>query len=236
MSGDGGPASATAGGRGTLPSGEAAATASARADVLHRIRRALGPDRTAPAAVTRDYRVTDGRSAGDPGLLDLLVDRVEDYRATVLRCSEAELGRTVVAALDQGLGPGWAPQDVVVAPGFPGEWRPQGCDVDDHRPAVELAERAAAVTAVAVAIAETGTLVLDGSPSCGRRALSLLPDCLVCVVLAAQVSGSVPEALARLDPLRPLTLVSGPSATSDIELQRVEGVHGPRTLMVVLAG
>jgi len=209
---------------------------SAREDVLGRIRQALGPDRSVPAEVVRDYRRTDGRPPGDPALLDLLVDRVEDYRATVLRCAADEVAPTVVAALDQGIGGGWAPGDVVVAPGLPDGWRPPGSDVDDDRPPVQLAQRSAAVTAVAVAIAETGTLVLDGSPGCGRRALSLLPDCLVCVVTVDQVVGSVPEALTRLDPLRPLTMVSGPSATSDIELQRVEGVHGPRTLMVVLAG
>lgn len=205
----------------------------AREEVLGRIRTALGETRAPVPEVVRDYR-TDHPATG-AALLDLLVDRVEDYRATVLRCSPDQVAATVTAALDQGLGPGWAAGDVVTAPGLPAEWRPDGTDVDDDRPAVALAECAAAVTAVAVAIAETGTLVLDGSPACGRRALSLLPDCLVCVVTADQVSGSVPEALARLDPLRPLTMVSGPSATSDIELERVEGVHGPRTLLVVLA-
>jgi L-lactate dehydrogenase complex protein LldG len=206
----------------------------AREEVLGRIRTALGETRTAPAAVVRDYRLE--HPVTGPELLDLVVDRVEDYRATVLRCAPSEVGATVRAALDQALGTGWAPGDVVVAPGLEDGWRPAGCDVDDDRPPVQLADRAASVTGVAVAIAETGTLVLDGSPACGRRALSLLPDCLVCVVTADQVVGSVPEGLARLDPLRPLTMVSGPSATSDIELQRVEGVHGPRTLMVVLAG
>lgn len=209
---------------------------SSREEVLARIRTALGSDRAPVIEVTRDYRLTDGRPPGDPTLLDLLVDRVEDYRATVLRCGADEVGATVRAALDQALGAGWAAGDIVLAPGLPEGWGPAGADVDDDRPPVQLADRAAAVTAVAVAIAETGTLVLDGSPSSGRRALSLLPDCLVCVVRADEVVGGVPEALARLDPLRPLTMVSGPSATSDIELQRVEGVHGPRTLMVVLAG
>jgi L-lactate dehydrogenase complex protein LldG len=206
----------------------------AREEVLGRIRTALGETRTAPPAVVRDYRLE--HPVTGPELLDLVVDRVEDYRATVLRCAPSEVGATVRAALDQALGTGWAPGDVVVAPGLEDGWRPAGCDVDDDRPPVQLADRAASVTGIAVAIAETGTLVLDGSPACGRRALSLLPDCLVCVVTADQVVGSVPEGLARLDPLRPLTMVSGPSATSDIELQRVEGVHGPRTLMVVLAG
>ena len=205
---------------------------SAREEVLGRIRTALGETPAPVEAVVRDYRLEHPVTGA--ALLDLLVDRVEDYRATVLRCSPAEVGATVRAALDQGLGAGWAAADVVVAPGLEPEWRPAGCDVDDDRPPVRLAERAASVTAVAVAIAETGTLVLDGSPACGRRALSLLPDCLICVVTADQVVGGVPEALAQLDPLRPLTMISGPSATSDIELERVEGVHGPRTLVVVL--
>ena len=206
---------------------------SAREEVLGRIRTALGENRAAVPDVVRDYR--QEHPATGVELLDLLVDRVEDYRATVLRCAPDDVGATVRTALDQALGTGWAAADVVVAPGLEPTWRPAGCDVDDDRPAVELADRAASVTAVAVAIAETGTLVLDGSPACGRRALSLLPDCLVCVVTADQVVGGVPEGLARLDPLRPLTMVSGPSATSDIELERVEGVHGPRTLVVVLA-
>jgi L-lactate dehydrogenase complex protein LldG len=207
---------------------------SARAEVLGRIRTALGEAPTPLPEVTRGYRRTDDRPPAV--LLDVLVDRLEDYRATVLRCAPDEIGATVVAALDAGLGPGWAPADVVVAPGLPGGWRPDGTSEDDGRAPVGLAAFAAAVTGVAVAIAETGTLVLDGSPHCGRRALSLLPDCLVCVVEAGQVVGGVPEGLARLTPTAPLTMISGPSATSDIELQRVEGVHGPRTLVVVLAG
>ena len=207
----------------------------AREEVLARIRTALGETPGPVPEVARDYRRA-GDAPVDAALLALLVDRVEDYRADVFRCSADEVAVTVRAALDRGLGEGWAPGSVVVAPGLEAAWRPEGCDVDDGSPAVQLADRAAAVTAVAVAIAETGTLVLDGSPACGRRALSLLPDCLVCVVTVDQVVAGVPEGLARLDPVRPLTMISGPSATSDIELQRVEGVHGPRQLFVVLAG
>jgi len=205
---------------------------SSRDEVLSRVRRALGPDRPAPD-IPRDYRTADDRPRGQ--LLDVLTDRLEDYRATVLRCGPDDVAATVGAALDAALAPGWAARDVVVAPGLPADWRPQGVAEDDGRPAVQLAGFAATVTGVAVAVAETGTLVLDGTPVCGRRALSLLPDCLVCVVTADQVTGNVPEGLARLDPTRPLTMISGPSATSDIELERVEGVHGPRTLLVVLA-
>jgi L-lactate dehydrogenase complex protein LldG len=207
---------------------------SAREEVLARIRTALGPQRPAPVEPPRAYRLVDGRPPGDPALLDLLEDRLVDYRATVLRSAPGDVAATVTAALHQGLGDGWRAADVVVAPGVPGDWRPGGVTEDDERPAVELAGFAATVTGVATAIADTGTLVLDGTPLSGRRALSLLPDCLVCVVVARQVVGSVPEGLARLDATAPLTLVSGPSATSDIELSRVEGVHGPRTLLAVL--
>jgi L-lactate dehydrogenase complex protein LldG len=207
---------------------------SAREEVLGRVRTALGEDRR-PPEVARGYRTDDELPAGDAGVLDLLVDRLEDYKATVLRSGPDEVGATVTAALDRGIGEGWAPAGVVVAPGVPGDWRPDGATEDDGRPAVELAGFAATLTGVAVAIAQTGTLVLDGSAPCGRRAVSLLPDCLVCVVRAEQVVTGVPAALARLDPTRPLTMISGPSATSDIELDRVEGVHGPRTLLVGLA-
>lgn len=203
----------------------------AREEILGRIRTALGPDRAAPADIRRDYRLTDDRSPDR--LLDVLTDRLEDYKATVVRCAPSDVAARVAGALRTALGE-HDPARVVVAPGVPADWRPDGGVEDDGRPAVALADSAAAVTGVSVAVAETGTLVLDGSPLSGRRALSLLPDCLVCVVEAAQVVGSVPEGLARIDPLAPLTLISGPSATSDIELQRVEGVHGPRTLVVVL--
>ena len=202
----------------------------AREEILARIRTARGDEPPLLVPAVRDYRTADGRPPGDPALLDLLVDRLEDYKATVVRCGPDEVAATVAGALTAIAG------DVVVAPGVPAGWRPDGAAEDDGRPAVALAAFAATVTGVAVAIADTGTLVLDGSPLSGRRALSLLPDCLVCVVEAAQVVGSVPEGLAVLDPTAPLTMVSGPSATSDIELSRVEGVHGPRTLVVVLAG
>jgi L-lactate dehydrogenase complex protein LldG len=198
---------------------------SARDEILGRIRTALGGDRPVPP-VARDYRTTDERSPAE--LLDVLTDRLEDYKATVVRCAPDGVAAAVAGAVAGLQG------DVVVAPGVPADWRPDGAVEDDGRPAVALASYSATVTGVATAIAETGTLVLDGSPLSGRRALSLLPDVLVCVVEAAQVVGTVPEGLAVVDPVAPLTMISGPSATSDIELQRVEGVHGPRTLIVVL--
>jgi L-lactate dehydrogenase complex protein LldG len=207
---------------------------SARDEVLGRIRTALRGSGGSAPEVARDYRQRDGRPPGHPELLDLLADRLVDYRAEVLRCDHDGIRDAVTRALVTGVGENWRREGVLAAPGVPGDWRPEGVADDPGEQAARLAERDAALIGVAWAVAETGTLMLDGGARCGRRALSLLPDCCVCVVEAEQVVGSVPEAFARLDASTPITMVSGPSATSDIELRRVEGVHGPRRLHVVL--
>jgi L-lactate dehydrogenase complex protein LldG len=214
---------------------------SSRDVVLARISAALGP-RPAPEPVRRDYQRTGNLPPGVPALLDLLEDRLIDYRAYVRRSSSDEVPAVLaglVAELTAGR-TGGASLVVGVPPGLPLSWlaaSPVEVRADDGTlgPA-DLDDLDGVVTAVAVAIAETGTLVLDGSGDQGRRALTLVPDLHVCVVHAGQVVETVPEAIARLAPMarRPLTFISGPSATSDIELARVEGVHGPRTLAVVL--
>jgi L-lactate dehydrogenase complex protein LldG len=148
----------------------------------------------------------------------------------VHRTTAADLASTVRRVVD-GLLPDGA--RVLVPAGLPDGWLP-AATTDTGFDALALDGFDAVVTSCAAAAAQTGTIVLDGSPNQGRRAITLVPDVHVCVVRGEQVVATVPELLARLDPTRPLTFVSGPSATSDIELQRVEGVHGPRTLAVVL--
>lgn len=204
---------------------------SARDEVLGRIRRALG-DAPEPVTIPRDYR-----RVGDlprEAVLDLFVDRLIDYKAAVRRCAPADLIDTLASALADraALATPPSPAAVVVPPGL--LWDLPGAVVDDGLTAAELDRLDGVVTACAVAVAETGTIVLDAAPDQGRRAITLIPDYHLCVVRASQVVQTVPEAVGRLDPSRPLTWISGPSATSDIELQRVEGVHGPRNLEVVL--
>ena len=157
-------------------------------------------------------------------LVGLFVERVEDYRAVVTRCRPSEVEATVAARSAGGS---------AVVPSGLGIHVP-GAVADDRLSAADLDGIDAVVTAARVGIAETGTIVLDHADDQGRRAISLVPDLHVCVVRADQVVADVPDAVALLDPRRPLTWISGPSATSDIELNRVEGVHGPRTLHVVL--
>jgi L-lactate dehydrogenase complex protein LldG len=197
---------------------------SARATILGRVHAALLGAPPPPEATSSP---TGAPVTGET--LELFVERVSDYRATVVRCRPEE----VEARIADVLGPRQAvvpeelgydvPSAIVDRPGEP-------------LTAARLDEIGAVVTRAAVGIAETGTVVLDHGPDQGRRAISLLPDLHVCVVGVDQVVTDVPDAVARLDPARPQTWISGPSATSDIELSRVEGVHGPRTLHVLLVG
>jgi L-lactate dehydrogenase complex protein LldG len=217
----------------------------ARDEVLARIRTALGSTAsgsTAPAsaAPSGTARVADAvprgyRTQGELDvtvLLDLLAERLRDYGCTVRRAATGEVMTAVAEAVGQR-----GARRVVVPPGLDLTDPPAGMEIvaDDGLSPAALDTVDGVITGAAVAIAETGTIVLDGSPDQGRRALSLVPDYHVCIVRAEQVVALVPEALARLDPGRPLTWISGPSATSDIELDRVQGVHGPRTLEVILA-
>ncbi len=203
----------------------------AREIVLARIREALA-DGPAAAAVPRDYRRTTPASVDVVGLF---AERVADYRATVLRTTRKRLAAHVAATIEaRGV------RRLAVPPGLSVKWLADAAieRVGDEPPlSVEVLDGLdGVITGCAVAVAETGTIVLDAGPGQGRRVLSLLPDYHLCIVFAEQIVGSVPEALGRLDPRRPLTWISGPSATSDIELQRVEGVHGPRTLDVIVVG
>ncbi|HEX6073965.1 MAG TPA: LUD domain-containing protein [Micromonosporaceae bacterium] len=203
----------------------------ARQELLARVRAAVRG--ATPPAIPRTYRRHGEHQPGSAALLDLLTDRLVDYRATVHRRTAEQLAATVSAVLTDAIPAGGR---VIVPPGLRSGWVDGA--VADHAglSAADLDGFAAVVTGCAAAVADTGTIVLDGSPDQGRRAITLVPDVHVCVVRADQVVQTVPEVLARLDPRRPLTFISGPSATSDIELTRVEGVHGPRRLHVVLVG
>lgn len=209
----------------------------ARDEVLARIRTALAGTSDVDTTVARDYATRGRRPPG--ALLDLLVERLADYGADVRHATPEQVPAAVAAAIADGLGrpPDGPRPRIVVPPGLDHWWvaSVDGDVVTDDALSVDDLDRCdGVVTAAATAIAQTGTIVLDGAPDQGRRAITLVPDLHVCVVDAARVVETVPEAVARLDPTRPLTWISGPSATSDIELERVEGVHGPRTLQVVL--
>ncbi|GAA0536147.1 hypothetical protein GCM10011581_24200 [Saccharopolyspora subtropica] len=205
---------------------------SAREAVLGRVRSALaGTERTPLADIPRDYRIA--RPAAD--LVGLFCERVADYRATVERVEPTGLTAAIAAAA-KAVGA----RRVLVPSGAPQAWydalRPEFAQVDDGEgiDTAGLDQIDAVITTAVVGIASTGTIVLDHGPGQGRRAVTLVPDVHICVVEESQIADDVPAALRRLDPNRPMTFISGPSATSDIELNRVEGVHGPRTLHVLV--
>jgi L-lactate dehydrogenase complex protein LldG len=212
----------------------------ARDEVLARIaaaHRAAPPPNLPYEDIAREYRTTSDSSA--EALTELLIDRLVDYRALVRQCSADDLGPNIAQALEE------RGAHMVVAPvGLDASWTASlsadvltdGLSVDDQLNVSELDAVDGVITSCAVAIAETGTLILDGSAGQGRRVVTLIPDYHLCVVFADQIVPDVPQALGRLEATRPLTMISGPSATSDIELNRVEGVHGPRTLEVIIVG
>ncbi|KOV16900.1 lactate utilization protein B/C [Streptomyces sp. XY413] len=208
--------------------------------ILARIRRAVpqpppGPDAPVAPQIPRDYlRVHGARTPRER--VDLLAANLTDYRALVHRTDEDGLPLLLARLLAER-----GSRTVLVPPGLPPYWLSAADQtrVHDREASTpqELDRVDSVVTGCALAVAETGTVVLDGAPDQGRRRITLIPDHHVCVIrVPDQVVDSVPQALEGLDPARTLTWISGPSATSDIELDRVEGVHGPRTLEVVLVG
>ena len=231
----------------------AAPVSDARAEILGRIRAALADVEQDDARVEIPREYGRGGSLDRGALVELLVERIRDYAAEAEPVAVADVGRGVRDACDRlGIG------RLLVAPGVPRTWWPGGAgegddrslagdderpraEEDDGRPAAALDAVDGVLTGCALAIAETGTVVLDGRPPCGRRALTLVPDRHICVVSAEQIVERVPEAIGALRERvlaegAPVTFVSGSSATSDIELERVEGVHGPRRLLVLVAG
>lgn len=197
---------------------------SARDEILNRVRTAIsGAEPSGP--IPRGYRTTT-----DDGL-DTFLDRLDHYDATTHVVDAAELERTVRATLGG--------QSIVVPAGIPDAWLTDMNALRDDPPLTndQLDAADGVITTCALAIAQTGTIILDGGPGMGRRALTLLPDYHLCIVEHAQIVPSVPEAIAKLTehPTRPLTFISGPSATVDIEMTRVRGVHGPRNLEVIIS-
>jgi L-lactate dehydrogenase complex protein LldG len=207
---------------------------SARDEILARVRSALA-DVTDPDVSETPVNWAYGApvSTGNLGLVDRFAERVADYRAVVEQLPHNEVGAAVARALT-GQPSVLAEAELAQRLGVDLPWV-----VDDEMSPADLDTVGAVVTTAAVGIANTGTIVLDHGPGQGRRAASLVPDVHVCIVAVDQIVSDVPEAVARLiasgSKTRPQTWISGPSATSDIELDRVEGVHGPRTLHVIIA-
>jgi L-lactate dehydrogenase complex protein LldG len=205
----------------------------ARDEVLGRVRAALGDvpaeERPEDVAVARDYART--LDLAPAALADAFAERVAEYRAEVHRVDAAGLAGALAAACERH-----GATRIVIPPGLPAAWRPAGPELveDDGLDHAALDAMDGVLSGCAGAIALTGTVVLDSGERSGRRAITLLPDLHLCVVEAGQVAGTLFELLEQVGPDRPVTFISGPSATSDIELNRVEGVHGPRRLEVFL--
>jgi L-lactate dehydrogenase complex protein LldG len=208
---------------------------SVRDEILGRVRTALAAPRADAAsiaaelaAIPREYQSTSSLSVEER--IELLSDRLRDYDANVHRCAQAETAATIAQILEAR-----GKRSLIAPPGFPAEWLPSRFR-DEGLTYRDLDESEGAITDCALAIAVTGTLVLRHSVDGGRRALSLVPDYLLVIVRSGQIVETVPEAIRALSAYSTdaLTTISGPSATADIEMIRIKGVHGPRTLEVIL--
>lgn len=207
---------------------------SARTHILDAVRTALNDAPTVPE-IPRYYRTAVDLAPDE--LTHILVDRLEDYKAGVTVVQKQDIPAALRGLLKDA-------STYVIPHGLEPEWLAWETDTarvkydGGENGALSVAELDAidaVVTSSAVTVAESGTIILDGRPDQGRRAISLIPDHHICVVHMSDVTAILPEALRRIDGTRPLTMISGPSATSDIELERVEGVHGPRRLDVIIA-
>ena len=194
---------------------------SAKQQILSRVRDAIGK-REPVAPIVREYR------QNLPADLEQFVERLVDYNATVYRCAEPEIPQTIARALSTR-----SKTRIVTPPGL--TWLPGGIP-DTNLSHLELDASEGVLTACTAAISLTGTIILTHGPMEGRRAITLIPDYHLCVVFAHQVFETVPQAIRSLPRNRPITTISGPSATADIEMTRIKGVHGPRTLDVILVG
>lgn len=207
-----------------------------RDTVLDRARTALAGQMPTIQAIPREYRRSGHSAPGSAEAVELLIDRLLDYKAHVIQTTTAGLP----AAIDTALG---SARSVVVPPGLEA-FVINACGQNDRTVTTDLQPQPltagdldaidVVVTRARVAIALSGTIILDGEPDQGRRIITLVPDSHLVILNAEQVVATVPEAIHALDPTRPLTMIAGPSATSDIELERVEGVHGPRTFKVII--
>ena len=212
----------------------------AQDDILRRIKLALrdvpASERPDDVPVAREYRRAGSATRAE--LVERFAERLIDYKAKVGRVTEEGLpGAIAAACAARGV------RQLVTPADLPERWAPDRIELlRDTGGALnneQLDRSDGVLTGCALGIAQTGTIVLDGGPAQGRRALTLLPDYHLCVIREDQIVELVPEAIERLGPAvrearRPITMISGPSATSDIELNRVEGVHGPRTLEVLI--
>ena len=209
----------------------------AKNDILSKIRpatvHALGMCEAEYAAIPRAYR--QSATLDSSSRIRLFAERLQEYEATVHRCAESQIQETVARALAAR-----RKRTLLVPPGMPSEWLPSSVAFlrDEGLTFDEIDQSEGVMTGCAIAIAVTGTIVLRHSPGEGRRALTLIPDYHLCVVFTKQVVESVPEGIREMAKFgnSPMTTISGPSATSDIEMTRVKGVHGPRTLDVILVG